>query len=131
MEDGSRRRKGVPAKGRLANEPRARTTMPPTWIARRLNTGSRGCLTLHGERLPGSMGWSDQPFDKLLPGHGLDAGGDGVRSWPGSTHEQCRETGLAKVLVGGERLRNSPLFHYAKAQAVHKRIALICLAADE
>jgi hypothetical protein len=43
--DLARRRKGDSGKVRLASELRARTTMPLTWIAQRLNLGSRGYLT--------------------------------------------------------------------------------------
>jgi hypothetical protein len=44
-KDLSARRKGDPAKVRLAYELRAQTTMPLAWIAQRLSMGSRGYLT--------------------------------------------------------------------------------------
>jgi hypothetical protein len=44
-KDLERRRKGDPGKVGLAVQLRASTTMPLVWIARRLNTGSRGYLT--------------------------------------------------------------------------------------
>jgi len=44
-KDLASRRKGDPGKVRLAIRLRARTTMPLTWIASRLNMGSRGYLT--------------------------------------------------------------------------------------
>ena len=44
-QDLTDRRKGDPAKVKLASEVRAQTTMPLAWIAKRLAMGSRGYLT--------------------------------------------------------------------------------------
>jgi len=44
----------------------------------------------------------------------------------GSTDQQWRKAGLAKVLVGGKSLRDFSLFHHAKAEAIHKNLAFMC-----